>query len=145
MYVATGIMNSCIFYLAGLLPAEYMNALMIGSNAAGIFTSLASILSKLTTPNIRLAAIYYFIATFIVLLASLVGFVLMNRSRFYHFYIERTRNAVKSSLIESTSIEIDKRSTSYWPIIKKVIDIFINFSYIESKPGQNLFLSVLSD
>lgn len=31
MYVATGIMNSCIYYVASMFPMEYVNAIIVGN------------------------------------------------------------------------------------------------------------------
>lgn len=122
MYVATGIMNSCVYYVSALFSMEYINAVIMGNNSAGIFTSVASILSKVTSPDIRIAAIYYFLAALIVLVLALIGYFLMHRNEFYR---QMDRNDRIKALVEN-SVE-DTRKAPYSLIIKEVL----NFISIE--------------
>ena len=82
MCFATGIMNSCVYYVASIFPMEYLNAIVLGNNLAGIFTTLMSIVSKATSPNLRIAAIYYFLSAFVILMLGLIGYFLMHRTVF---------------------------------------------------------------
>lgn len=119
MYVATGIMNSCVYYVSALFPMEYINAIILGNNFAGIFTSVASILSKATSPNLRIAAIYYFLAAFVVLMFAFVGYFLMHRTKFYRYYMERSEAAQKKAMMESSNDQ-QRQKVPYFQIIKKV-------------------------
>lgn len=135
MFVATGIMNSCVYYVAALFPMEYINAIILGNNFSGIFTSVASILSKLSTPNLRIAAIYYFLAAFIVLMLAFIGYFVMHRTDFYRFFIKRSEEIRKKNIDESST---SKQSVPYWLIIKQVLinwRVFFSFFLIIS----NLF------
>jgi len=128
MFVATGIMNSCVYYVAALFPMEYINAIILGNNFSGIFTSVASILSKLSTPNLRIAAIYYFLAAFIVLMLAFIGYFVMHRTDFYRFFIKRSEEIRKKNIDESST---SKHSVPYWLIIKQIwfmlFCIWLNF------------------
>lgn len=119
MYVATGIMNSCVYYVSALFPMEYINAIILGNNFAGIFTSVANILSKATSPNLRIAAIYYFLAAFVVLMLAFVGYFLMHRTKFYRYFIERSEAAQKKAMMESANNQ-QRQKVPYFQIIKKV-------------------------
>lgn len=80
MYIATGIMNSCIYYVSSIFPMEYLNAIILGNNLAGIFTTVMSIGSKATSPNLRIAAIYYFLSAFVILMLEFIGYFVMHRT-----------------------------------------------------------------
>jgi solute carrier family 29 (equilibrative nucleoside transporter), member 1/2/3 len=80
MYIATGIMNSCIYFVASIFPFEYLNAIILGTNLAGIFTTVMSIISKATSPNLRIAAIYYFLSAFVVLMMGFIGYFVMHKT-----------------------------------------------------------------
>lgn len=125
MFVATGIQNSCVYYVSALFPMEYINAIILGNNFAGIFTSLASIISKLTSPNPRIAAIYYFLAAFVVLMLAFVGYFLMHRTKFYRFYMDRADAIQKKAQMES-STDQQKPRVPYLLIIKQVNPLSLN-------------------
>lgn len=59
---------------------EYMSAIVLGNNFAGIFTTVMSIVSKATSPNLQIAAIIYFLSAFVVLMATLAGYFFMHKT-----------------------------------------------------------------
>jgi equilibrative nucleoside transporter 1/2/3 len=90
MYIATGVMNSCIYYVASIFPMEYLNAIILGTNLAGIFTTMMSIISKATSPNLRIAAIYYFLSAFVVLMMGFIGYFVMHKTvNLFLIYLKR--------------------------------------------------------
>lgn len=66
--VVNGIFQNSIYGLAAKLPMRYANAVILGSNISGTFVSLVNILTIWMSPNMRIAAVYYFVAAIVVLL-----------------------------------------------------------------------------
>jgi equilibrative nucleoside transporter 1/2/3 len=127
MYIATGIMNSCIYYLASLFPMEYVNAIILGNNLAGIFTTTMSIVSKSTSPNLRIAAIYYFLSAFVILMLGFVGYFGMHRTDFYNYH----NNKFESNSQKNELSNEEKTPVPYMKILKKIwlllFCIWLNF------------------
>lgn len=128
MYVATGIMNSCVFYVAAILPMEYVNAIILGNNLSGCFTAIMNIVSKLTSPDLRISAIYYFLSAFIALLIAFISYFVMQRMAFYKYW-----NRVNQEMNKNKVYEQDVSSTRvpYLKILKKIwvllFCIWLNF------------------
>lgn len=128
MYVATGIMNSCIFYAVSIFPMEYVNAIIVGTNISGIFTTFMSIGSKASSPNLRIAAIYYFLSAFIILMLALIGYFVMHKMAFYKYWAQVSEENKKNNDLEGSKLKV---KTPYWTIIKKIwlllFCIWLNF------------------
>jgi len=127
MYIATGIMNSCVYYVAAIFPMEYMSAIVLGNNFAGIFTTVMSIVSKATSPNLQIAAIIYFLSAFVVLMATLAGYFLMHKTKYYR-YRNNVAEENKKNALENTN---SNSRVPYFYIIKKtwllLFCIWLNF------------------
>lgn len=122
LYIATGIMNSCIFYTASIFPMEYTNAVVVGTNFSGLFTVVCSIISKATTSNLRLAAILYFLSGFIVLCITLCGYFIMSKLEFYkYWYNVYQENKRKAAEINNSEV-VEK--VPYKKIFKRVIFLY---------------------
>ena len=67
--IANGVYQNSVYGLAAKLPMKYSNAVVLGSNISGTFTSVINIIAIALSPNLRVAAIYYFLAALLVLLA----------------------------------------------------------------------------
>jgi len=76
-----------------------------------------SIVSKITSPNLRVAAIYYFISAFIALLLAFVGYIAMHKLEFYKYWSRIKDEAVKKQAYENNNVPV---SVPYGKIIKKV-------------------------
>jgi len=125
MYVATGILNSCIFYVVSIFPMEYVNAIIVGTNLSGIFTTFMSIGSKASSPNLRIAAIYYFLSAFIILMLALIGYFLMHKMVFYKYWAQVSEDNKKNT---DSKLKV---KVPYFAIIKKIwlllFCIWLNF------------------
>lgn len=132
MYIGTGIMNSCVYGVASILPMEYVNAVILGNNLSGCFTAAMSIISKLTSPDLRIAAIYYFLSAFIVLILAFVGYFVMQRMDFYKYWHKvNLENQKKQEMMEETNKNETKGKVPYKKIIGKIwpllFCIWLNF------------------
>lgn len=129
MYIATGILNSCVYCVASIFPMEYVNAVILGNNMSGCFTALMNIFSKLSSnSDLRRAAIYYFLSAFIALIFGFIGYFVMHRMEFYKYWNQVNQEMAKRQEIENNNV---KKSVPYGKIIKKIwillFCIWINF------------------
>lgn len=69
--IANGVYQNSLYGLASKLPMRYSNAVVLGCNISGTFTSLVNIVSIWVSPNLRIAVVYYFVSALFILL---VGF-----------------------------------------------------------------------
>lgn len=122
MYIATGILNSCVFCLASIFPLEYVNALILGNNLSGCFTSILCIVSKLTSPDVTMATICYFMSVICILSIAFMGYFIMKHTAYYkyQFLVNSTKNTTNS-----------KDSISYKEILSKtwilLLCLWLNF------------------
>jgi solute carrier family 29 (equilibrative nucleoside transporter), member 1/2/3 len=114
MYVATGILQSCVFFVASILPMEYTNSVILGSSLAGVFTSVMSILTKASSPDPKSAAIFYFFSAFVALASALGGYFLMHKTKFYRAFEALARTSTKC-----TTSSLSAPRPPYWAIFKK--------------------------
>ncbi|GBN88225.1 Equilibrative nucleoside transporter 3, partial [Araneus ventricosus] len=92
--MANGIYQNSIYGLAAKLPMKYSMAIVLGANTSGTFTSLILILSIAASPNLRTAAIYYFITALFVLLACVDTYFALPLIRYYRYYDRLTQKAI---------------------------------------------------
>jgi equilibrative nucleoside transporter 1/2/3 len=124
--MANGIYQNSIYGTAAFLPMKYTNAVVIGSNISGTFTSIVNIITMAGTPDYRTSAIYYFIAAIVVLLVAFDALFLLELLPFFrHYHTKALRN---------TSHQEETRSHErppYWEIFKKcwVHDLCVFFVF----------------
>lgn len=131
MYIATGILNSCVYFVASIFPMEYVNAVILGNNLSGIFTTVMNIGSKLTSPDLRIAAIYYFMSAFVILMLAFIGYFLMHHTRFYQHYNDLFEMNKLKSLEQQQNQSEKQAKVPYGKLIKKtwllLFCIWLNF------------------
>lgn len=129
MFISTGIMNSSVFYVSSIYPSEYINAIILGNNIAGCFTAIVSIVSKKITSNLRLAAIYYFLAAYVVVMLAFVGYFVMHRTKFYKHCMKLDQEKKRIASLQTN--ESTKKPVPYFKLIKKaglhLFCIWLNF------------------
>ncbi|RWS02536.1 equilibrative nucleoside transporter 3-like isoform X2, partial [Dinothrombium tinctorium] len=100
--MANGVYQNCVYGAAANLPMKYSNAVVLGSNTSGTLTSVINLITIAVSPNIRTAAIYYFLTALLVLLLCFdtyfaLPLCLFTLQKFYAFYAqlhsqEKSRN-----------------------------------------------------
>lgn len=90
--MASGIYQNCIFGTGAMFPSAYTNAILIGSNLSGTFTSVVNILAIWMAPRKEVAAVYYFVTALFVVVGCVVSYNLLSVNRFYRHY-ERLSDA----------------------------------------------------
>ncbi|XP_067933112.1 equilibrative nucleoside transporter 1-like [Watersipora subatra] len=118
-----GLYQSSTFGMAGPFPMKYTNAVIIGSNASGIFTALTMITSLLLAENLQLAATWYFEAAILVLCLAIITYFLLPFQDFYkHFTKPHGSNLDEDSqkaLLQKEELETIREKTPYVHILKK--------------------------
>lgn len=94
LHMANGVYQNCIFGTAAMFPGVYTNAILIGTNTSGTFTSLVNILTMWLSPEPRGAAIYYFVTALDVMVICLISYNLLPISSFYRHYSKIVREVV---------------------------------------------------
>lgn len=112
--VANGIYQNSIFGTAACLPMKYPNAVIVGSNISGTLTSIIMILSKVSAPDVRTSAIYYFLTAIFVLLAAFDTFYVLQYIPFYRHHSSKS----SSSPSQQQGNTVSSRPP-YWEIFKK--------------------------
>ncbi|KAK0086469.1 hypothetical protein PV325_003128 [Microctonus aethiopoides] len=124
---ANGIYQNSVYGMAAKLPPKYTGAVILGSNISGVFTAVISLIAQLMSPNLRTAAIYYFMTALFVLLACFDTYFALPINRFYRYneMIFHKENEKRKS---------ERRSSSrppYWKIFKQcspqLLNIFLVF------------------
>ena len=78
--MAAGVFQNSSFGVAAKLPLSYTNAVVIGMNFSGTYTSLASIVSIAVSSGPKTAAIYYFTSAFIFTGVLLAIYLALNKT-----------------------------------------------------------------
>lgn len=80
---AIGVYANSLYGVAATLPMKYTNAAILGTNFSGTLTALISIVSIAAAPDLRLAAIYYFVTAVFMLIVCIGSYFLLLRLAFF--------------------------------------------------------------
>ncbi|XP_015920528.1 equilibrative nucleoside transporter 3 [Parasteatoda tepidariorum] len=122
--MANGIYQNSLYGLAAKLPMKYSMAIVLGSNTSGTFASLILILSIAASPNLRTAAIYYFITALFVLLACVDTYFALPLIKFYRYHDRLSQKAVSESRTNSGRPPYWKIFCKTWPQCFNVFMVF---------------------
>lgn len=128
--ISAGLLNCCAgvyqnstFGQAAILPMKYTNAIVLGTNLSGVFTSVISIISIVASPNPRTAAVYYFIVAIVVLLIAFDAYFVLPLTKFYQYY----KKSVATSPLEQSKMRCQDYMNAfvvscktYWVVVKKI-------------------------
>ncbi|XP_047113314.1 equilibrative nucleoside transporter 1 isoform X1 [Schistocerca piceifrons] len=84
--MASGIYQNTVYGMAAKLPFKYTGAVILGANISGAISSIINIMSLAMAPNVRTAAIYYFITALFILLACFDTYFALPLNRFYRYH-----------------------------------------------------------
>lgn len=84
--MASGVYQNCIFGTGAKFPGSYTNAILIGSNFSGTFTSIVNLLSIWLAPEPQKAAMYYFITALFVILICLISYNSLPYNLFFRYF-----------------------------------------------------------
>ncbi|XP_034255832.1 equilibrative nucleoside transporter 2 isoform X2 [Thrips palmi] len=126
--MGSGIYQNTVFGMGAKLPAKYTGAIVLGSNISGTFTAIISFISLLMAPNIRTAAIYYFITALLVLLACFDTYFALPLNRFYRYHELMSQKELQQKKRENTGAT---PRTPFFAVFKKCwpqcINVFMVF------------------
>ncbi|EYC30935.1 hypothetical protein Y032_0004g1858 [Ancylostoma ceylanicum] len=90
MNASNGLYQNSVFGLAADFPAAYTNALVVGNNVCGTFTSVLAILTTVAFPTeYKTVALIYFSISLAVLILCGISLIILTRLEFYQFYVEK--------------------------------------------------------
>ncbi|KAH3788181.1 hypothetical protein DPMN_166314, partial [Dreissena polymorpha] len=121
-----GVYQNSTFGLAAILPMKYTNAIVLGTNLSGIFTSVINIISIAGSPNPRTSAVYYFIVAIVVLLVAFDCYFLLPLTKFYQYYSGSVKAAAQSHVQQVNMVcgdyvrELIKSIKIYGTVCKKI-------------------------
>lgn len=102
---SNGLYQNSTFGLFADFPAAYTNALILGNNLCGTFTTVLSIVVTMILSDVRSIAITYFsISLFILSLCGISLFVL-TRQKFYKFHVNKGTAARKEANTTKPSLK----------------------------------------
>ncbi|CAG9861645.1 unnamed protein product [Phyllotreta striolata] len=113
---ANSVYQSTLFGIVGKLPEKYMTAIVIGNEFSGTFTSIVSIVSKVASTNYRIAAIYYFLISIIILGVCFASLFMIVNNDFYKYYDEK----------ENAGEHKGEELPPYWQIFKTAFPQLLN-------------------
>lgn len=114
--MANGIYQNSVYGMAAKLPMKYSNAVVLGSNISGTLTAIINIISIAAAPNIRTAAVYYFITALFVLLACFDTFFALPLLKFYRYYEKQSEKRLNGR----------RNRIPYWYIFRKAFPQLFN-------------------
>lgn len=119
-----GVYQNSTFGLAAILPMKYTNAIVLGTNLSGVFTSVINIVSIAGSPNPRTSAVYYFIVAIVVLLVAFDCYFLLPLTKFYRYYLKSVHGSApveekKMACGDYVRAFLDSCKI-YWQVIKKI-------------------------
>ncbi|ETN87187.1 Nucleoside Transporter [Necator americanus] len=87
--LSNGLYQNSTFGLFADFPAKYTNALVLGNNICGTFTTVLSIVVTMILSDVRSIAVTYFSISLFVL--SMCGFslIVLVKQKFYNYHIEK--------------------------------------------------------
>uniref|UniRef100_A0A6G1SIM5 Equilibrative nucleoside transporter 1 n=1 Tax=Aceria tosichella TaxID=561515 RepID=A0A6G1SIM5_9ACAR len=104
--MASGVYQNCVFGIGAKFPGKYTNAILIGSNLSGTFTSVVNLLSIWLAPQPQEAAMYYFTAALFVIVICLVSYNLLHLNPFFRYY-----DQAENSDADPTECQLDIATT----------------------------------
>ncbi|ESO95122.1 hypothetical protein LOTGIDRAFT_117641 [Lottia gigantea] len=117
--MAAGVYQNSMYGLAAILPMKYTNAIVFGNNFSGTLIAVINIISISGAPNIRTAAIYYFVAAIVILLVAFDAYFILPLTKFYRHFctIVELKQAAITEKGDETCLTGLKR---YWFVFKKI-------------------------
>ncbi|XP_027893918.1 equilibrative nucleoside transporter 2 isoform X2 [Xiphophorus couchianus] len=106
------VLQGSLFGLVGLLPQKYSAVFMSGQGLAGTFAAIAMLLATASDADSASAALGYFITPCVGTLLTLLSYLLLPRTEFARFYLNRSSKYEEGTtdklLTDGTSLENGK-------------------------------------
>ncbi|XP_052772139.1 equilibrative nucleoside transporter 1-like [Mya arenaria] len=131
-----GVYQNSTFGQAAILPMKYINAIVLGTNLSGIFTSVINVLSIASSPNPRTAAVYYFIVAIVTLLVAFDCYFLLPLTKFYQHHVRSVKDSHPPQKADMKMADYYNgfilSTKTYWTVIKKIwlqlFGVFMTFT-----------------
>ncbi|KAL3863816.1 hypothetical protein ACJMK2_005546 [Sinanodonta woodiana] len=117
-----GVYQNSVFGQAAILPMKYTNAIVLGNNLCGIFTSVINVISIAASPSPKTAAVYYFIVAIVILLVAFDAYFVLPLTKFYQHFQKKVKGAKAKSNMTCAdySEQFVKSCKMYWQVFKEI-------------------------
>ncbi|KAI1294210.1 Equilibrative nucleoside transporter 1 [Halotydeus destructor] len=110
--IANGVYLNCLFGMAAILPMSYINAVVMGMNSVGVYSSLLFILSIALSPDPQVAAFWYFLSAVVFLIICFISYCKLVKQPYYESYLEMKRTKAEPQGVRvswATYLQIAKK------------------------------------
>ncbi|WKY16914.1 hypothetical protein Q1695_001488 [Nippostrongylus brasiliensis] len=87
--LSNGLYQNSTFGLFADFPASYTNALILGNNICGTFTTVLSIVVTMIFTDVRSIAITYFSISLFVLILCGISLLVLVKQKFYNYHVDK--------------------------------------------------------
>lgn len=91
--MASGVYQNCVFGIGAKFPGSYTNAILIGSNTSGTFTSVVNLLAIWLAPQPQEAAMYYFITALLIISFCIFTYNILPMNSFFRYHDTKSNRA----------------------------------------------------
>lgn len=144
--MAGGIYQNCVFGTGAKFPSAYTNAILIGSNLSGTFTSVVNLLSIWLAPKPQEAAMYYFITALVIILICIISYNMLHLNPFFRYYdtIKSPEAAAKLEIavVDNNNRQAVAHNSDVPDTLRKTVDAMVP-KYEETNQEDNSFVGEL--
>ncbi|VDM39374.1 unnamed protein product [Toxocara canis] len=129
---AGGLYLNSLFGIAADLPPNMTASITVGNNLSGVLCALVAIVTRAAATSSQKSAMAYFTVALVLVAACGLSFLLLRKSEFYQYYVNKVgRGKVsvgKESMgsLKSESEELSKKLTIYRIVLEKAWIQFLN-------------------
>ncbi|XP_053649194.1 equilibrative nucleoside transporter 3 isoform X2 [Cherax quadricarinatus] len=113
--MCTAVLQGSLYGLAGLFPSSCVSSVISGQAIAGVFSSLARIISLLVGEEPVTSALIFFTIADVFLVFTIVGYIFLTKGMYYM----KVKKEVEKKLLESPQ-EARSDYATYVAVLKKV-------------------------
>lgn len=131
--MASGVYQNCVFGIGAKFPGTYTNAILIGSNTSGTFTSIVNLLAIWLAPQPQEAAIYYFITALLIIFVCIISYNLLPMNPFFRYHDESSDKKDEleigctqtTTIIEHTTNNDNNNNNDIPETLRKTVDAMV--------------------
>ncbi|CAJ0604551.1 unnamed protein product [Cylicocyclus nassatus] len=128
---SNGLFQNCVFGLVADFPAIYTNAFIVGQNICGVVITILAIIATSCLPTqYKTVTEIFFSICLGVLIICVISLVILTRSKFYHYYLERGNQAraVQQSSTPSFSQFVETFKGCWMQLANVTLIFFVTLS-----------------
>jgi len=126
--MASGIYQNCIYGTGAKFPGKYTNAILIGSNLSGTFTSTVNLLSIWLAPKEKEAAMYYFITALFIILICIISYNMLPMNPFFRHFDNSGSDKAKleiSTTADGVNLQVAGANNDIPDSLRQTVDAMV--------------------